>query len=181
MHILQIARNHVTGALHRWTLDKVLKGAGVGSDPTEIDAAQGGSPIVILPQHYTSIGAGTYRRGVNALSNYNCYLDNGTALQSADGDNISYSVYIPAGTYTLEMVHRGLSTGGIVDIDIDAVEVASFDNYDTGETFNEISTQAGIVIASSGLKTLKLRLDGKNGASSDYQMTVALIVLWRTA
>jgi len=43
---------HETGGKHRWTLDKLLKGAGVGSNPTEID-------VPVIPSGLIAMWHGT--------------------------------------------------------------------------------------------------------------------------
>jgi len=47
---------HETGGKHRWTADKLLKGAGVGSDPVEIDVPSGATKEFFVPVTYRSGG-----------------------------------------------------------------------------------------------------------------------------
>ena len=99
----------------------------------------------------------------------------------ANGDEIHYSVYLAKGTYTFGMLYLKTNANGIIDIYIDADEVASFDSYSAGNVFNSWGTQANIVVAASGLKTINFKIDGKNGASSNYYTYTSYLVFWRTA
>ncbi len=150
-------------------------------DIATLAATIGVSPINIFCEDYSSIGAGTWRLNIKNTQYHNYYMDNGTTLQANDGDNISYLVWMPAGTYTLQVLHRNAANSAIIDIDIDAVEVTSWDTYNAATEENQFHTEAGIVIAASGLKTVKVRADGKNGASGDYKVEFTKMTFWRTA
>lgn len=130
----------------------------------------------ILPWNYDSVGAGTWSIIVDAGQAFNFRYGHG----NFDLDNLSYKVYLAKGTYTLRVMSCLTLSAGITDFDIDGVEVASWDWYGA-TTYNYVNSQTGIVIATSGLKTLKMRLDGKNGSSEAYGTNISLISLWRTA
>ena len=84
------------------------------------------------------------------------------------------------GTYTLQIVTMISTDEGILDVDIDAGEVASFDLY--GSTaYDQLQTQTSISVATAGLKTLKLRVHGQNGSSTGHVARFTIIALWRTA
>lgn len=134
--------------------------------------------ISIIPISYNSIGQGTWVIFTWTSQALNLLFYNSTA---ADGDNISYKVYLDAGTYTLAFFSAYSPDAAIVDFDIDAVEVASFDCYAAGDTPNQRDIQTGIAIASAGLKTLRMRADGHNPSSSAYKIKATYIALWRTA
>ena len=134
--------------------------------------------ITILSPSYNSIGQGGWTLSASA----NFYLGWQLYNPPADnGDNISYQVYLDAGTYTLLFLCSTGTNMGIVDIDIDAAEVASFNCYSAGSVYNVRKIQTGIVVGAAGLKTLKVRIDGKHASSTDYYTAYSYIVLWRTA
>lgn len=161
------------------TVDKFLIGAGAGSAMTEGDKPSAGEGfIAIFPLSYSAIGQGTWAQGLDALYYLNARWRNTT---QTDGDNISYQVYLAAGTYKLGILVHGWDTSGIMDIDIGGAEVASFDLYSSGTVKNSWQTQASIAIATAGLKTLTIRADGKNGSSSAYLLEYSILCLWRTA
>ena len=138
----------------------------------------GSGHIVILPPSYESIGQGTWALYYGTSQYLYGEWHNSS---KTDGDNITYKVHLDAGTYTLMMVTRHQSTSGILDIDIDGVEVASIDLYAEGLSHDNRDIQTGIVVADTGLKSLQLRIDGKNGGATDYYAFFSYIVLWRTA
>jgi len=136
--------------------------------------------ILILGHNYQSIGQGTWAYTATGGSGL-FVLNWANDATKADDDNITYNVYLAAGTYTLRLLCQTQNNGGIVDIDFDAVEKASFDTYSAGLVQNVVFSQAAIAVAASGLVAIKLRLDGKNGASGAYGLYMTTLALWRTA
>jgi len=147
-------------------------------DKAEAVAVVGEGHITILPFSYDSIGQGTWAFTSHAGLFFGGSIAN---TSSTDGDNLSYKVYLDVGTYALLLFTRTHPGGPIVDFDIDAVEVASFDDYSNPGVNNVIFTQTGIIISTPGLKTLKARVDGKNASSSAYLLYLTYMALWRTA
>ena len=134
--------------------------------------------IIILPLDYSVIGQGTWVLSGSADRYFYFSFLN---TSNADGDNLSYNAYLTKGTYSLILVADKYYSRGIVDIDIDGVEVASFDCYNASALNNVRFIETNIVILSNGLKTIKLRIDGKNASSSDYYFEFGYLALFRTA
>lgn len=134
--------------------------------------------ITILPFMYSAGSQGTWALVADA-AHWSGFDFNNTTF--ADLDNRSYSVYLAQGTYVLSLFTTTAANRGILDFDIDAVEVASVDCYTAGTVYNTVKDTAGIVVATPGLKTLRARIHGKNGASSGFHMTIDALVLWRSA
>ena len=133
----------------------------------------------VLPILYDSVGQGTWAWAPNEDDIFGGWVLNST---HADGDNISWStVYLEAGTYTLRVVYSKSSNSGICDFYIDAAEVASVDMYAASATYNQKDDTTGITIASSGNKTIKMEVDGKNGSSSDHYTRLLYLIFIRTA
>lgn len=163
-----------------WTALKLLKGAGAGADPTEIDVPDPGEGhIAIMPDSYDSIGQGTWAWSSGSGMVWNHAWMNPS---HTDEDNISYKVFLPAGTYTLELLagKTGLAYGRLY-VDIDSTPIAMFDLYDPAAPDNKRFTDINTVISTPGLKTLKLRVNGKNASAIDYYVNWLYIALWRTA
>lgn len=139
----------------------------------------GGGTAVLLGWNYDSVTQGTWAATVSDVHLYNGYF--GNSASSADGDEIHYSTFLGAGTYTLKLLGTKASNHGIVDIYIDAGEVASFDLYNATVARNQVLTQTSISVASAGVKDIKVILDGKNGSSSDYIIAFQSITFYRTA
>lgn len=142
-----------------------------------VDVGEG--HILILPYNYSSIGQGTWAIYIQVDDLLQGVLYNST---HADADNISYKVYLQAGTYTLTLLSRKTPSSGILDFDIDSTEIASLDLYNAVTAiYNQLSTYTNISIATSGLYTLKARVHGKNAGSDNYFVLIQSICLWRTA
>ncbi|MBA7578299.1 hypothetical protein ES708_20161 [subsurface metagenome] len=139
---------------------------------------RGEGHINIIPENYDSIGQGTWTTLLTADYFFHFVFYNTTA---DNRDNLSYKLYLAAGIYTLRtMYHKG-PTNGIAAIDIDGVEVESIDQYASNYPKNLTSTKTGIIIATPGVKTLRLRADGKNPSSTAYELNFSYFTLWRTA
>ncbi|MBC8275832.1 MAG: hypothetical protein H8E40_12805 [Chloroflexi bacterium] len=163
-----------------FTADKLLKGSGAGAAPTEIDVPDPGEGhIAIMPDSYDSIGQGTWAWSSGSGMVWNHAWMNPS---HTDEDNISYKVFLPAGTYTLELLagKTGLAYGRLY-VDIDSTPIAMFDLYDPAAPDNKRFTDINTVISTPGLKTLKLRVNGKNASAIDYYVNWLYIALWRTA
>ncbi len=168
--LLPILDNVATNFLNGQGGWSVPAGGG-GGDPGE-------GHITILPLSYSAIGAGTWVLGYTT-SIYTCWEIYNSSL--ANLDNISFQVYLAAGTYTLLLVTATAASHAIVDFDVDATEVASFDTYSAGAVYNVRKTQTDIVIATSGLKTLKARVHGRHASATNWEVDIVYIALWRTA
>lgn len=123
-----------------------------------------GGHFTILPFSYDSMGQGNWEYVYEQYGYTEGLIYNSS---NTDGDNISYIVSLPKGTYTFILFGKTHPAYGIVDIDINDTEVASFDLYGTN-TDNVRQVETGIEITESGVKTLKLRVDGKNPSASNY-------------
>lgn len=133
--------------------------------------------ITILPYNYNSIGAGVWSIDISAL-NCLCYTWVNAASQ-ANGDNYVCRLFLAAGTYTMRVLYLKHTNNAICDILIGGVEVGSLDLYGVTAR-NQVWTTAGIVIAASGLTTLRVRADGKNALSTAWRVPIGSICLWRT-
>ena len=97
-----------------------------------------------------------------------------------DADNFTINVYLPTGTYTLKIVGFHNTNGAIIDVDIDDTEVHSFDEYNASSGA-ELTSVTGVEIGSSGIHTIKFRVDGKNASSSGYKGYLTAIRFSKTA
>jgi len=101
---------------------------------------------------------------------------------SALNNEVAWDVSIPAGTYTIEGFITASTNRGIASVQIDGVEVGTIDSYAGVLTANTpITPIAGVVVAASGRKVLKLKITGKNASSSAFFFEVQRIRLRRTA
>jgi len=94
---------------------------------------------------------------------------------------VEYSLYLDAGTYTIKIMTLNSVQSGIMDVDVAAVEVGSFDLYNNPTVVNQVNTIAGVVVAVAGITSLVMRADGKNGASTGFYLYIQDIQIYRTA
>jgi hypothetical protein len=131
--------------------------------------------VSILPLSYSSVGQGTWELATNGNDIVNGVLQNNT---HANGDNVSFLVDLPAGTYTFLFVYEFNTDHGKIDVSIGGTVVKTVDQYGS-HTYNNRSLATGLVLA-GGITTITLTLNGKNSSSSDYYCTVQYLALWRT-
>ena len=133
--------------------------------------------ISILPASYSAV-LGTW--GFNIDATY--YLSGSFInLSGLNGDYMDFKIYLAKGTYTLVLLVPTATNSAIIDFDIDAVEVASFDTYSATVTLNVIFKKISISISTDGLKTLRMRVDGANASSTGLYARPQYIGLYRTA
>lgn len=161
-------------------LDAAKVTAGIFAEARIPGSISGEGHIFIVPFAYVSIGQGTWVWWADVAS---AFYGSGFWYNSthADGDEISYKVYLAKGTYTLGVMGITDVDCGIIDIYIDAAEEASFDLYSDPQIPNVWFTQAGITVGTSGLLTLKVLVDGKHASSNNHFCKINAIILWRTA
>lgn len=167
----------------RGTDTHVLTAKGAGVSPA-YEAAAGGDAgeghIDIEVWNYNAIVQGTWVLTPLASTNYLQGINFGTTTYN-NQDEVNYKVSLQAGTYTLQIVYSTSESKGIISVLLDAVEIANIDAYvDPGTRIN-YHKEANITVAASGLKTLAVKVDGKNGSSSGYTIIIQHITLWRTA
>jgi len=127
--------------------------------------------------HTPTIGQGTWVNAANASAPYGRLFQNTTT--HADGDNCSFDFSCPAGTYTLSIVTLTSSSRGILDIDIDGAEVATTNLYTVALNWRHVADFEDIAI-SAGKHTMRYRVDGKDGSSSDHLLGLFSTSLIRT-
>ena len=135
----------------------------------------GESPI-IMDFDAVSSTSGHWSIGLTAAAYWNHYM-----TSSVNTAWIIYKVFLAKGTYSLFGRFYKATATGILDVDIDASEVASFDTYAGSGSWANLMSSAGITIASSGLKDVRLRIDGKHASSSGYEISVEGLTWARTA
>lgn len=149
------------------------------SNTTTSISTTGAGHITVLPWVYSSITQGTFIFVSDVLAWSHFYYRNG----GTQDDRINYSVYLAAGTYTLNLLHLKTNNSGIIDISLDnyATSEGTVDAYNASTLYNQITTVTGIVVATAGLYTLSLKVGTKNASSSSYFMLLVMMSLFRTA
>ena len=133
--------------------------------------------ITIMPPSYSTVIQGTWAWTSNTNQWCGGYFGN---TSHADGDELNYKVYVSPGTYTISLCTLKNSDHGIIKVYLDGTLILTYDCYAAVVTYNQIGSATGIIINDPGIKTLKIKIDGKNVASTDYYMTWDYIALYLT-
>jgi hypothetical protein len=88
------------------------------------------------------------------------------------GDSISYAVpSVTAGTYQVQMKWKGNTSRGILQLSVDGTNVGpTLDQYSAAQSY-PTTTFGPVTFSATGPHTIKLTVTGKNGSSSNYQLS----------
>lgn len=152
--------------------------------PTDVKLPAGGGQVSYPQQFSFGNGDGLVIAGeartftVATNSPHNGYWGPGTP---ANGDTIEWKFLADAGTYTLKLHTYKGTNAGIVDFTLDgATLLSNVDFYDGSSGFNFLVTNTDLVIATSGLHTLRSVVDGKNASSSGFHFLPHRFIWIRT-
>jgi hypothetical protein len=104
----------------------------------------------------------------------------GHALLSAGtlNNEAVWNIDLPAGTYRIHVYHSKAINRGIYHVYFDATDVGNFDGYNGSTTF-VVNTITGITVT-GGTTAIKIKMEAKNGSSSDYFGVIYGIYLVKT-
>lgn len=125
-----------------------------------------------------------YATDTTTRSQYSGALSGGRAYSGTRGSAgyyIEHKVLLDAGTWTFTYIGDTYVNQGIITVTIDGVSVATIDSYSAGAVYSVPSTTTGIVLASAGIKTVRLEITGKNASSSGYNFLSEWYTFNRTA
>lgn len=123
--------------------------------------------ITMMAPAWSAKTAGTWGPLIDTAHLYNGVYTNTSA---ANLDALTFRTGLKRIAYTLVLFGLSDVDGGIVKVYLDAVLVATFDMCDiAGPTRNIEYRQATITPASAKVYDVKVKVDGKNGASSGYK------------
>lgn len=96
-------------------------------------------------------------------------------------DELFWDTVLSAGTWAIGLMHATGTNRGIYTILIDDVSVGTVDGYAGVTALNTVSNVTGIVVATTGVKRVKLRMATKNASSSSFFGLLQHTQLRRTA
>lgn len=133
-------------------------------------------PALVFP---ATIVQGTWTGlGVSGAAFFGHYRDSGS---SAIDDEARWNVPLVAGTWRLDVFYLGAPSGGIWQVSIDAAAAGDpIDTYNAGVP-PLVATREGIVLTTSGPKTITFKTTSKHASSSAYQLLLSGFSLTRTA
>ncbi len=145
-----------------------------GGDFVTLTAEGGGGVCKFWGQDVDSVTQGTWLFLVGNYPYYSHFYNS----THADGDEVHFSAFLGAGTYTLKFLCPLRTDQGIIKIYVDAVLVGTFDAY--GSDYDNVFTDA-VEVGSSGVKDIKMVVDGKNASSSNHYCFFTFLSFYRTA
>ena len=152
----------------------LIKTAGAHSTPAGSDTP--GYTWIYLP--FMGSKANT---GWSSLAQASTRLGGGYVnTNTAQNAEISWDIWLDVGTYKYAQVHATDTNNGIYSVQLDAVEKGTIDGYAGVTTENVYSEITGIVVASAGVKTFKVKMATKNASSSAYTGRIVSVAWIRT-
>ena len=101
------------------------------------------------------------------------YNTNSDQVAHADNESFSNGCFLKAGTYTFRVMGYRSSDHGKIDWTIDGVSiVAGQDWYNAVASYNYVFSTAAVAVLTTGWHTIVGTVNGKNGASADFQMSL---------
>lgn len=165
--------------LHPGSAGEYLQTQGTSSPPVWKSLSSSAPFISIEGWAYDTCDVGTW----TFLSPGTTYGLTGMWFDSgaSTNDECDYMIDIPAGTYTLVFYARKGGDSGIVEISIDGGNISHFDLYNGSETYGNRFASTTISIPTGGIKELLVKIDGKNGSASAYDVGWNNLYLFRTS
>jgi len=123
-------------------------------------------PITILATDWTKVIQGTWALYIyitQFLAGW-VYNEPGAALD----DEIEYQLSLPKGYYNITFFGLKHTAGGIITYSIDGNDIQTIDLYAPATVWNHKETIHDVWIPTSGKHILRIKVRGKNVASSGY-------------
>lgn len=150
------------------------------ADPTAhhpaVDPGEG--RMFFLAWDYSAIIQGTWTFTYAPNHWFNVFAYNSS---NTDEDEINFKAYLAAGTYSVQLVCAKDAAYAISNILIDDTLILTTDHYNATTLNNQLNSATGIVVATSGLKTIKLKVNGRNASCSGWYIPFYSFMIWRTA
>lgn len=96
---------------------------------------------------------------------------NGSWFQAttvSNGDSAEGKFFLKAGSYTLYVYGITGAVNGIIDWSIDGTNVLTGQDWYAASTTRNVVKSGAVTVATNGMHTLRLTINGKNASSSNY-------------
>lgn len=156
---------------------------------SEITAPSGAIATGLTAVTADVFGLPAVHTGWNAIVVNTGSIHNGRIVSSGtQNDEINFDLAVPAGTWTLELMHTRVAAFGIYTVTIDGAAPSTYggsadtiDGYAASTTPNVRTTITGIVLSSSAVRRVKLKMATKNASSTGYTGGIQGLRLVKTA
>jgi len=123
-------------------------------------------PITILATNWTKVIQGTWVLYIYVTQFLCGWVTN--YLGAALDDEIEYQLSLPKGYYNITFLGVKGPNAGIITYSIDGADIQTIDLYAAGVTYNHKETIHDAWIPTSGKHILRIKVRGKNVASTGY-------------
>ena len=170
--------------VHTWAAYETVTAANMNNNDANLtwlyDNYAPPSPVVtnMLTRAPDSVGQGTWVVLVFSSAPYNAIFYNSS---NADGDNFTVKFRLPKGTYTLRFNSVKRSNRGMVQGELDGVDLGTTDLYSASDDYTNVVEITSVSVSTSGEHDLKFSVNGKNASSSAYTIDFNQIEFIRTA
>lgn len=158
------------------TADQIAN-AIITSGKLATDVPLGGGTILRSAWEPDSVVQGTWAWGSVAVF-FGGYCQN---TSNAQNDEITYKCYLSAGTYKIAIVGTKTADNAIGTFYIDTTSVGTIDQYAAAPANDQYQEITGITVATTGLKTIKIKLATRNGAATGWMWRMSCLSVVRTA
>lgn len=143
----------------------------------------------IVPADYPSRldicpwGAWSDESGASPIRDaYSGYLGIGALFTAVNSSTkwFEWKVFIKSGTWTLTVVHYNNNGYGIIVPSLDGTNLTSIDTHNLASLLNTVTTISGIVVATSGVKALRLTSSSNTPGNPTWRFAIHHITLQRT-
>lgn len=121
---------------------------------------------------------GTWALGASSSYYFYATVSNSS---SANGDKISFKIYLASGIYKIYHLGTKNANQGILQFALDGADVHNIDQYNATLINNSSSSSANINVSRAGLYTLTLYVNGKNASSTNYVVSAHQVAFVRVS
>jgi hypothetical protein len=106
----------------------------------------------------------------NTRTQISNYLGGGILASTggASGNEVSWDVWLDAGTYKYAQIHITSSIRGIYSCQLDGVEKGTIDGYSTPGSATNVYTEITGIAVTAGVKVFRLLMATRNAAAIDW-------------
>lgn len=151
-------------------------------DSSLLTSTMAGGDVTRIGINFSAVGgAGVAWTSSTGAQWYGGYIRN-AGVRSL-GNTVDYTAFLGAGTYTFHFTYRRAGTSAIIDCDIVENAINVINNLDTqgGGIADNYQIVTGIIIPTSGIKTIRFTAVGTSGGANDYDIQIQGFAIWRTA
>lgn len=156
------------------TNDSTVSGTNVDDALDNLKSFDGYKHMAVEPYAY-SAESGTWQwTSVAGQRDGGCYYNK----DESNGDYVEFQVPLAKKTYTIRLLHTEGTDHGRIYVKLEGVnQGAVIDLYNASLQVNQ-TTDRTLDCQEAGLRTIRIQVSDKNGASTSYKMQISSIAIW---